>query len=115
MIRVFYRNEWINIVWSIENTHSFLVAYVYWNSDKGDYTNSVYWGRHTTTIIPGIEESFYPVIQLIDANGTKIEPAYANWLRDQSQEDTSGKTHPNENFFCTLDGDSRLSKCVQQL
>jgi hypothetical protein len=93
-----------------DSYNSFLVAFY---SVKGKYANSVYWDRLSTSIFLN-EDSLYPYIQLIDGNGNKLEPAYGDWLKDQSNAKTSGK-RPNDNFFQALDGDtSSASDCLQR-
>jgi hypothetical protein len=89
---------------------------MYYNSAKGNYTDSVYWARNTTTILTGKNDAaFYPLLQVINASGVKIERAYADFLGDQSKPSTSGN-RPNENFFRALDGDSSsATACLKQL
>jgi hypothetical protein len=87
-----------------------LVAALY--SAKGNYTNSVYWDRLSTGLLFQ-EDSLYPYVQIIDGNGNKLEPAYGDWLKDQSNTGTSGNS-PNENFFHELDDGSSPPDCLNR-
>lgn len=80
-------------------------------AEKGNYTNSVVWTRHTTGIKP-VNNYTYPLIQIIDGDGRPIEPAYSDWLADESHPNAGDQ--PNINWFHAIRDDAPLTSVAQQ-
>jgi hypothetical protein len=75
-----------------------MVAVIYFDmvlvtddNEKGDRVDSVIWRRNS--VILGIPSN-YPLTQIVDGNGNRIEPAYSQWLEDQKI-----RGDPNMNAF----------------
>jgi len=48
--------------------------------EKTKYKNSVVWGRPSSVFGFEVDSAYYDLVQVIDGNGTKLEPAYSDWL-----------------------------------
>jgi hypothetical protein len=59
---------------------------------KTKYTNSVVWGRPTSVLGVKVDSAYYDLVQIIDGNGTKLEPAYSDWLAYCKDEGAVKKT-----------------------
>jgi hypothetical protein len=65
------------------------------DTEKGDRVDSVIWRRNTAIL--GSSIAPYPLTQIVDGNGTRIEPAYSQWLEDQKI-----RGDPNMNAFYSI-------------
>jgi hypothetical protein len=62
---------------------------------RGKYNTSVVWGRPSAVFGIEVGSAYYDLVQIIDGNGKKLEPAYSDWLaycKDEGATPQTGST-----------------------